>query len=87
VSLVLNRVESFMRSQEMIVPGECVLAAVSGGLDSMALLELLASLRGRLEFELTAANFDHGLRGAMGEDERALVEAACRRLGSRVYIR
>ncbi len=43
--------------------GDRVLAAVSGGGDSLALLHVLARLRGRLGHELVAHGVDHGLRG------------------------
>ncbi len=59
-----------------------IVAAVSGGSDSMALLELLgmASERAELKFELTVAYVDHRLRG-QADDERRAVAAAASRLG------
>lgn len=65
----------------MLAPGDRLLAAVSGGLDSMCLLDLLAGLRDNLEFELVAASFDHGLRGEQGKAEMTLVEGTCANLG------
>jgi tRNA(Ile)-lysidine synthase len=60
--------------------GSKVLLAVSGGGDSMALLDVLAKLRQKLGFELVAAGVDHGLReGAALELELARAHAA--RLG------
>lgn len=41
--------------------------AVSGGVDSVALLHLLA---GRAELQLTVAHFDHGIRDDSAEDRR-----------------
>ncbi len=77
------RIERYIAVFGMIRPGETVLAAVSGGLDSMCLLHLLAGLRARLDFKLAAANYDHGLRGKQGEDERDLVQQACGVLDAR----
>ncbi|HSR12615.1 MAG TPA: tRNA lysidine(34) synthetase TilS [Thermodesulfobacteriota bacterium] len=65
----------------MIEPGEKVLAAVSGGADSMALLHLLGDLREDLGFSLLAAHLDHGLRPG-GDEEGRFVEAAARALGA-----
>ena len=50
----------------MLEPQDRVLAAVSGGSDSTALLLVLGELRERLDFELAVASFDHGLRKEAG---------------------
>ena len=61
-------------------PGERVVAAVSGGIDSMVLLDILDKLRGCLEVELQVAHLDHRLRPESGSD-RDFVEAAARKRG------
>ncbi|HEV8549735.1 MAG TPA: tRNA lysidine(34) synthetase TilS, partial [Polyangiaceae bacterium] len=45
-----------------LVKGARVLCAVSGGPDSMALLDVLARLASKLDFALVAHGVDHGLR-------------------------
>jgi tRNA(Ile)-lysidine synthetase-like protein len=57
-------------------PGKYVLA-VSGGVDSMVLLDILAHAAG---VELVVAHFDHGIRDDSDED-RQLVEAAAGKYG------
>lgn len=59
-----------------IEPGKYVVA-VSGGVDSMALLDMLAHTPG---LELVVAHFEHGIRKDSMEDCR-LVEAAAKRYG------
>jgi len=59
-----------------IAPGTYVVA-VSGGVDSMVLLDVLA---GRDGLKLIVAHFDHGIRPDSGED-RALVRAAAEHYG------
>lgn len=45
------------------------IVAVSGGLDSVALLDMLATLQGRSpELDLVVAHVDHGIRPDSGED-------------------
>lgn len=58
--------------------GDAMVAAVSGGSDSMALLELLALAigRGQLSLEVTVAYVDHRLRSQAHEERRAVAEAA-----------
>jgi len=60
--------------------GRCVLAAVSGGGDSQALLSVLARLSAPLGFRLSAHGVDHGLR-AEAAAELDLAEALATRLG------
>jgi tRNA(Ile)-lysidine synthetase-like protein len=45
-----------------------IVAAVSGGVDSMALLSLLLELRGKLGFSVSVAHVDHALREASAGD-------------------
>jgi len=51
-----------IREHDLAPRGARVLVAVSGGPDSMALLHVLALLRGKLAFGLFAHGVDHGLR-------------------------
>ena len=58
-------------------PGQTVLCAVSGGLDSMCLLYLLADWCGRRQGRVVAAHFNHRLRGADSDRDQAFVESWC----------
>jgi len=60
----------------MLSPGETVLAACSGGCDSMALTHILYCLKDQLGFNLAAVNIDHMLR-LEAKDEARLVEEFC----------
>jgi len=64
----------------MLRGGESVLVAVSGGPDSVALLDVLCSLRGPLALALTVAHVHHGLRPE-ADAEASTVERLCARLG------
>lgn len=54
-----------------------VLAAVSGGLDSMCLLHLLSTWGKANHMEVTAAHFNHRLRGPMADRDEAFVKRIC----------
>lgn len=76
-----GRVMDQARSQGLIRRGDRILAAVSGGADSLALLHILWSIKRDLGFELAVASLDHGWRGAAGAADVAYVEEEARRLG------
>jgi tRNA(Ile)-lysidine synthase len=66
-----------VRKQRLIVAGDRVAAAVSGGVDSVALLLLLLELRAELGIVLSIFHVNHKLRGAESdEDERFVAELA-----------
>ncbi len=68
----------------LVSPGDVVLAAVSGGPDSMAMLDALALLRRRVGFSLAACAVDHGLRDV--SDELALVGTRCALHGVKLEV-
>jgi len=59
----------------MLQPGDSVVVAVSGGPDSVCLLDVLYGLRDVLGIRLMVAHFDHGLRPGEDEAETRFVEA------------
>lgn len=61
--------------------GATVVVAVSGGADSVALLQLLAHLAPGRGWSLAVASLDHGLRGPAGADDLHFVERLAADLG------
>lgn len=74
------RVLEYVRARDLVRPGDCLLVAVSGGADSLALLDCLLTLHGALGVSLVAGHVDHGLRAASAADADA-VATHCRRSG------
>lgn len=74
---MLNKLERFIRQHDLIVPGERVICAVSGGADSMALMMGLYLLRDKMGFFLEAAHFNHCLRGQESDDDESFVRDFC----------
>ena len=54
-----------------------VLAAVSGGLDSMCLLHLLTTWGRERNLAVIAAHFNHGLRGAFADRDALVHLSTC----------
>ena len=76
---MLNKLLSFLREREMVSPGDTVIAAVSGGADSVALLFALYLLKDKLEISLEAAHFNHNLRGDESSRDENFVRELCDR--------
>ncbi len=76
----LRRLRVILGEELSLKPGPMVVG-VSGGLDSMVLLEALAKLAPDLGLQLTAAHLNHGLRGRASDLDAQLVERTCLRLG------
>ena len=77
---LVERVGEATRKHRLVQPGDRILAAVSGGADSMALLQTLADLRQTLDFSLAVAHLDHQLRGDESRADAVFVEAQAGRL-------
>ncbi|GBD06328.1 tRNA(Ile)-lysidine synthase [bacterium HR21] len=66
--------------------GSRVLCAVSGGVDSVVLLELLFELSSELGFLLAVAHADHGLRGRASEEDAEFVRQLAGERGLSVML-
>ncbi len=69
----------------MLSPGASVLAAVSGGADSMALVQCLQRLAVDWNLSLSAAHLNHRLRGEESDKDAEFVSSKCRELGIPFY--
>ena len=61
-----------VRRQKLFFAGETVVVAVSGGADSVALLDILTRLDEE-RLSLVVAHLNHGLRGAASDEDEAFV--------------
>ena len=74
-----DKVLAWCRENALFAPGDRVICAVSGGADSMALLWCLRSLAEVLSISVSAAHFNHGLRGAESDRDEAFVRDFCQK--------
>jgi tRNA(Ile)-lysidine synthase len=79
--MVLSMVRRALLRHGMVRAGETVLVAVSGGVDSVVLLDCLHRLAPPLAFRLHVAHLDHGLRGEAGAADAAFVQELAGVLG------
>ncbi len=68
-------------NRRLIEQGDSVLVALSGGADSVALLNLLLAIQPFLKFSLAAAHCNFKLRGKESDDDERFCKDLCERLG------
>lgn len=76
-----HRVEQSIRARNLFRRGERILVAVSGGVDSMVLLEVLHELAAAHHWQLSLAHYNHQLRGRASQEDERFVKRAAGRLG------
>lgn len=81
-----QKVRRFIRQNEMLLGNERILLAVSGGIDSMAMLDVLARIAPPMKISLAIAHFDHGLRGDESKKDAGFVVDEARKRGLRTYV-
>lgn len=72
-----NKVLAYCREAQLLSPGETVTCGVSGGIDSVVLLDILCTLRAQLNLTVRAAHFNHQLRGQESDRDESFVRALC----------
>ena len=81
-----NKVRAFIERNNMLPKGATVVAAVSGGSDSMVLLNILNSLKDEYKINLCAAHVNHCLRGDAADSDQKFVEKKCSEMGVPVHV-
>lgn len=76
-----EKVGNYIKEHHMVEKDGRILAAVSGGADSLCLLLLLHELRDELGFTLCAIHVEHGIRGEESLRDAAFVEKTCGEYG------
>ena len=74
---MIERVKKYIRENQMLEAGSMVVAGVSGGADSVAMLHILKSIQKEFGFSLEAVHIHHGIRGKEADRDEALVKKIC----------
>lgn len=76
---MLQKIRSYIERQNLIQPGDHVIAGVSGGADSICLLLVLKDLETVFGFSLSAVHVEHGIRGEESRHDAVFTEDICRK--------
>lgn len=76
-----KRALEFLSTEAMLKKGDRVVAAVSGGCDSAAMLHILCTLSTELDLHILCAHVNHNLRGEESNGDERFVLKMCEKLG------
>lgn len=75
---LIRRVQNFSSTHQLLTHGESFLLGISGGPDSVCLLDIFAYLKDKYDFQITLAHVNYGLRGNdSNRDELFVKKLAC----------
>lgn len=78
---MLYRIERTIVREDMLSKFDICIIALSGGADSIALLNLLSILKKKYMLDLKAIHVHHGLRGAEADRDAEFAKESARKLG------
>jgi len=81
IKIITNRVKNTIIKFNMLQPDDRVVVAVSGGPDSVCLLDILTELTVPMSINLIIAHYNHGLRDTEDDNETRLVENLAKKYG------
>jgi tRNA(Ile)-lysidine synthase len=78
---MLKNVINTIKTHKLILPGERVIVAFSGGGDSVTLLDILRKYQEMLGLSLTAVHVNHGIRGEEADSDESFAGEFCNQRG------
>lgn len=87
MSSFIGSVEKAISDYNMINSGDTVIVALSGGADSVSLLNALNSLKGKYSLTIKAAHLNHNLRGAEALRDENFVRKVCAEKNIELFVK
>lgn len=82
---LIAAVHTYIKKKRLLRPGHTVIAAVSGGVDSMVMLHVLASIQQLWKMRIVVAHVNFELRGIDSVGDEAFVKKAAKQNGFPFY--
>ncbi len=80
--MIIDRVKKTVKKYSLLERGDKVIVALSGGPDSVALMDILVQIAPEMDLQIIAAHFNHKLRSKESDKD----ETFCRRLSERYAV-
>ncbi|MDY4079494.1 MAG: tRNA lysidine(34) synthetase TilS [Clostridium sp.] len=80
-----KRFLKFIKEKNIVKSGDKILVGLSGGPDSVCMLNLLCSIRDEEKIEVAAAHINHMLRGEEADKDEEYSKRLCESLGVRFF--
>lgn len=82
-----NQLIRTVEKYNMLQNGDIVIVALSGGADSVALLDILNSVKEKYNVALYAVHINHGLRGEESQRDENFCKTLCEKYGIKLFVR
>lgn len=82
-----NQLIRTVEKYNMLQNGDSVIVALSGGADSVALLDALNSIKEKYNLTLYAVHVNHGLRGEEAQRDENFCKSLCEKYGVKLFVR
>lgn len=82
-----NLVASTVEKYRLIDSGDSIVVALSGGADSVSLLDILCSFKEEYNLTIYAAHLNHNLRGEEAERDEKFCKILCENYGVKLFTR
>lgn len=84
---MIDKVEKYIKDNSMLKKGDKIIVAVSGGPDSMCLLDILNNLKQIFGIDIYVAHVNHCLRGKESDGDEYYVKCFCESLNIPFFCR
>ncbi len=82
-----NAVISTIEKYDMLKNGDSVVIALSGGADSVTLLDIINSVKKKYNIKIYAAHLNHNIRGAEAERDERFCVNLCKNYNIRLFVK
>lgn len=80
----LEKFKNFIEENNLIEKGDSIVSAISGGSDSVFMLEMLLAIKDDYDLKIIVCHVNHGLRGAEAQRDEDFVKKLAEK--KRTYI-